>query len=182
VSLRLFVALDLPEAVRAELAAYRDTVADPAVWRPVGRDAFHVTLAFLGRRADDDAARVAALLPEHAAAPALRVAGALLLPPRRARVLTVGLEDPDGTLGGLQARVSADLAGAGLYVPERRPFRPHVTLARLRAGAGAPRAAPPPPPSVAFSGTAVTLYRSDLSPAGATYVPLAMRALGSASA
>jgi 2'-5' RNA ligase len=78
--------------------------------------------------------------------------------------------------------VSADLTAAGLYAPERRPFRPHVTLARLRAGAGAPRAVAPSPPPVAFAGTAVTLYRSDLSPAGATYVPLAVRALGSASA
>jgi RNA 2',3'-cyclic 3'-phosphodiesterase len=182
VSLRLFVALDLPETARAALAGYRDAVADPAVWRPVGEGAFHVTLAFLGRCADDDAARVAALLPDAAAAPALRVAGALLLPPRGARVLTVALEDRDGTLGALQARVGADLAAAGLYVPERRPFRPHVTLARLRAGARAPRALAVAPPPLAFAGTAVTLYRSDLARSGATYVPLAVRPLGSAAA
>ena len=183
-SLRLFVALDLPDAARAALADYRDAVAEPSVWRPVEPAAFHVTLAFLGRRSDDDAARVAALLPDGGAAPAQRVTGARLRPPRRARVLGVALEDPAGTLGALQAGLSAALAAAGLYVPERRPFRPHVTLARLRAGARAPRAiAPEPaPPALAFAGTAVTLYRSDLARSGATYVSLAVRTLGSISA
>ena len=134
-SLRLFVALDLPDPVRAELASYREAVADAEVWRPVDAAAFHITLAFLGHRPDEDAAAVAALLPAGGAAPGLRLAGALLLPPRRARVLTVAVEDVDGALAPLQAAVGDRLAAAGLFVPEKRPFRPHVTLARLRSGA-----------------------------------------------
>ena len=178
VSLRLFVALDLPDPVRAELASYRDAVAEAEVWRPVDAAAFHITLAFLGHRPDEDAAAVAALLPAGGAAPGLRLAGALLLPPRRARVLTVAVEDVDGALAPLQAAVSDRLAAAGLFVPEKRPFRPHVTLARLRSGARAPRAVAVEPPALAFSGTAVTLYRSHLGRGGATYEPLAVRPLG----
>ena len=177
-SLRLFVALDLPDPVRAELASYREAVADAEVWRPVDAAAFHITLAFLGHRPDEDAAAVAALLPAGGAAPGLRLAGALLLPPRRARVLTVAVEDVDGALAPLQAAVSDRLAAAGLFVPEKRPFRPHVTLARLRSGARAPRAVVLEPPALAFSGTAVTLYRSHLGRGGATYEPLAVRPLG----
>ena len=177
-SLRLFVALDLPDPVRAELASYRDAVADTEVWRPVDAAAFHITLAFLGHRPDEDAGAVAALLPAGGAAPGLRLAGALLLPPRRARVLTVAVEDAGGALAPLQAAVSDRLAAAGLFVPEKRPFRPHVTLARLRSGARAPRAVALEPPALAFAGTAVTLYRSHLGRGGATYEPLAVRPLG----
>jgi 2'-5' RNA ligase len=70
--------------------------------------------------------------------------------------------------------VSAALAAAGLYEPERRPFRPHATVARLRAGARPPRAAAhlDGPEPVAFAGEAVTLYRSRLSRSGARYEPL----------
>ena len=76
-------------------------------------------------------------------------------------------------------RLVAALAEAGLHEPERRRFRPHATVARLRAGARSPRS---PgigrPEPVAFAGEAVTLYRSRLSPAGARYEPLERVAVG----
>ena len=49
-ALRLFVALDVPPAVRSELATFRAAAADPAVWRPIADEALHLTLAFLGWR------------------------------------------------------------------------------------------------------------------------------------
>ena len=52
--LRLFVALELPEAVRSALVSFRDAAADPAIWRPVAPEAIHLTLAFLGRRDASD--------------------------------------------------------------------------------------------------------------------------------
>jgi 2'-5' RNA ligase len=102
----------------------------------------------------------------------------LLLPPRRARVLTVALADPSGALAGLQARVSGALEAAGVYTPESRPFRPHVTVARLRPRARAPRAAALQLDRREFSATAVTLYASRLHPSGARYEPLARAMLG----
>ncbi len=178
-SLRLFVALDLPEAARAALAAFRDEAADPAVWRPVPDVSLHVTLAFLGHRPDEHAGAVAGVLDGLAdhPAPTLSLDGALLLPPRRARVLSVALEDAGGALGRLQADVSEALAGAGLYEPEARPFRPHVTVARLRSGARAPRAIAASPGPLAFAAGAVVLYRSRLGRGGAAYEPLAVRTL-----
>ena len=47
---RLFVALDLPEAVRDGLAAWgRAELVDPAL-RPTRPESLHVTLVFLGDR------------------------------------------------------------------------------------------------------------------------------------
>jgi 2'-5' RNA ligase len=171
--LRLFVALDLPAAARAALAAFREAAADPDVWRPVGDEALHLTLAFLGARPEDDVARIEPVLRDAAgAAPPLRLAGALLLPPRRARVLCAAVEDRDGELAALQARVSAGLEAAGVYKPEARPFRAHATVARLRPRARAPREAGVDPEPIAFAGEAVTLYVSRLHPHGARYEPL----------
>ena len=175
--LRLFVALDLPGAARAALARFRDAAADPAVWRPLPEASFHVTLAFLGHRPEAEVDRVAAALrglePWRPLAAAL--GDGLLLPPRRARVLTVALADPAGVLGALQAEVSAGLAAAGLYQPEARPFRPHVTVARLRSGARPPRALDAAPEALSFTAGAVTLYRSRLGRGGAVYEPLFAR-------
>jgi RNA 2',3'-cyclic 3'-phosphodiesterase len=178
VSVRLFVALDVPDDARGALARFRDAAADPAIWRPVRDEALHLTLAFLGHRPEEDveaAAAVVAAVPD--AAPPLCLAGALLLPPRRARVLCAEVEDVHGVLAALQATVSERLEAAGLYTPERRPFRPHATVARLRTGARPPRSVDAAPEPLAFPGAAVTLYQSVLRREGAHYEPLARSAL-----
>ena len=173
-TLRLFVALDLPPGARAALAAFRDAAADPAVWRPVPDEALHLTLAFLGQRPEQDVAAIERVLAVAAGpAPRLRLGGALLLPPRRARVLCAEVEDLDGTLAELQARVSAGLAREGLYTPEKRPFRAHATVARLRPGERPPRALEAAPEPLEFHGEALTLYVSRLRPTGARYEKLA---------
>ena len=171
--LRLFVALELPEEAARELAALRAR-ADPEVWRPVPDAALHLTLAFLGPRPEEAVAACAAAVATAAGpAPALALGGAVLLPPRRARVLAVDVVDEDGELAALQRRVGDGLAGEGLYVPEARPFRPHVTVARLRPRARPPREPPEGPEPVRFRGTAATLFVSRLRPSGARYEALA---------
>jgi 2'-5' RNA ligase len=173
--LRLFVAADLPAAVRAALAAFRDA-SDPAIWRPVPDEALHVTLAFLGHLPEEAADAAAAVLDRAAGpAPRLLVGDPLVLPPRRGRVLCAALADPDGTLAALQQRVSEGLEAEGLYTPETRPFRAHATVARLRSGArpqrGVPRGGAALDP-LEFHADAVTLYRSHLRRGGARYEAL----------
>jgi 2'-5' RNA ligase len=176
---RLFVALDLPAGARAALAAFRDA-ADPAVWRPVADEALHVTLVFLGHRPEGASAHVADVVRTCAGpAAGLALGPALLLPPRRARALCAEVVDGSGALAALHERVVAALSEAGLHEPERRRFRPHATVARLRPGAPPPRSVPDDEPEhVAFAGAAVTLYRSRLSPSGARYEPLERVAIG----
>jgi 2'-5' RNA ligase len=176
---RLFVALALPDDVRAALADY-GAAADPEVWRAVPEASLHLTLAFLGARPPSDADAIAPLLQAEAGSPAPRLSlnDALLLPPRRARVLTVALDDADGTLAALQRRVAIALEALGVYTPERRPFRAHITVGRLRPHAPPPRDAPPAP-EAAFTAVRLTLYRSLLHPKGARYEPLTSAMLAS---
>jgi RNA 2',3'-cyclic 3'-phosphodiesterase len=171
--LRLFAALELPPAALDALEAFRAT-ADSDVWRPVARESLHVTLAFLGATDAELAGPAGEALRSAATGPAPRLAlgGALLLPPRRARVLAVKLDDPDGTLAGLQARVAEALAATGAYAPEGRAFRAHVTVARLRPRARAPRAVGGAPETVTFTAPTLTLFSSRTHPAGARYEAL----------
>jgi 2'-5' RNA ligase len=175
-SLRLFAALELPRTAVAALEAFRDAAADPQLWRPLPAESLHVTLAFLGATDESVVPRLEAALRASPGpttrAPRLRLAGSLLLPPRRPRVLCVALDDLDGTLAQLQARVSDALAATGAYTPESRPFVPHVTVARLRPGARAPRVVDVAPERLEFRGEALTLFVSRLSPRGARYEPL----------
>lgn len=171
-TLRLFVALELPDEARRALGSFRDR-ADPGVWRPVRDEALHLTLAFLGQRPAGDVDVVGGVLRGVELAPLPLALGAgLLLPPRRARVLCAAVSDGSGGLGALQAAVSSGLAAAGVYEPGTRPFRAHATVARLRSGARAPRAIEDGPEPVAFAGGPLTLFRSRLGRGGAVYEPL----------
>jgi 2'-5' RNA ligase len=174
---RLFVALDLPVAVRTALAGWADEAAPPAV-RRVARDNLHVTLAFLGSRDADEAAVAGRLLAEHVRPlDALHTAGALWLPPRRPGVLSVALRTHDG-LSTLQADLAGALERAIGFEPEARPFRPHVTVGRVPRGTRLDtRRELAAPPQLSFAPPALTLYRSHTGPGGARYEPLARVAL-----
>jgi 2'-5' RNA ligase len=167
--LRLFVAADLPSAVRAVCARWRDgVVGERAALRPVADANLHVTLSFLGWREAGVAESVAGALAE-VAAPArdLALGGARWLPLRRPRVLALGLDDRAGELGRLR-----DAVARAVGDEDRRPFVPHVTVARVR---GRERVSPEelaPPRAVRFDAAALTLYRSRAGPGGSLYEPL----------
>ena len=179
-SARLFAALELPAPVRDALGAFgRAAAADDFALRAVRDDALHVTLAFLGHRALDDIDPARDAVREVAApVPDLALGDALWLAPRRPHVLTVEVADATGALLALQERVVAALVEAVGYEPDRRRFRPHVTVARVRRGAAPRQRGLPDAPSASFAGEAVTLYRSWLGGGPARYealerVPLA---------
>jgi len=171
----MFVALDLPERERAALAAWRDALmADRRDLRPVREEALHVTLVFLGWQ-DGSAAEAIAARLESAPAPLLRPHGVRPLPPRDPRLFALDMIDEGGRATALQARLSDALATEGWYRPEKRPFWPHVTLARVRRGERRVPGLPdhPAPPAEPLSARRLTLYRSTLRPEGALYEPLA---------
>jgi 2'-5' RNA ligase len=180
----MFVALDLPAAARGELSAWRDeVVAGRRDLRPVAPEALHVTLVFLGwqdESAADAIARAAFEAAPAAPAPLLRAAGLRPLPPRDPRLFALDLDDEDGRAGALQATVSDALAGGRWYRPEKRPFWPHVTLARVKRGERrvAPLPEQPAPPARPFAAAELTLYRSTLRPQGAVYEVLARTVVG----
>ena len=167
---RLFVALELPEATRARTAAL---LAPQEGLRPAAERSLHVTLAFLGWRAEEDVERIGTLTGEAVAGRSpvrLVPAEVRAVPPRRPRLFALDLHDPDRGCAELQAAVADALAGAELYEPEKRPFWPHVTLARVRRGQRVRRVAAGDPPAP-FRADRVVLYRSTLGPDGAVYDP-----------
>jgi 2'-5' RNA ligase len=99
------------------------------------------------------------------------------LPPRRPRLFALDLGDPDGGCGRLQQAVSDALEAGRFYKPEKRPFWPHVTLARVKRNLRAAPLPADPPPLAPFHGARLTLYRSTLRPQGALYESLASRLL-----
>jgi RNA 2',3'-cyclic 3'-phosphodiesterase len=179
---RLFVALDLPEEVRAGIERWSTgALTDPAL-RPVAPESLHITLAFLGYRPEKEIEEIAAAMGESVApAPWIELHEPEQRPPRgRARLFALPAISP-GT-ERLQAGLGANLVRARLYEPEKRGFWPHVTLARVRLegrGSRRPRLVEKAPKGLPaslsdpFLGVRMTLYRSLLQPQGARYVPLA---------
>ena len=182
----MFLALDLPEDPRDRLVEWRDVILDGRRdVRPVRPEALHVTLVFLGWQDESVAERIAEAafgsLPA-APAPLLAPTGVRPVPPRDARLFALDLDDEGGRATALQAAVSDALEAGGWYRPEKRPFWPHITLARVKRGERrvAPPPDRPPPPAEAFDAAVVTLYRSTLRPQGALYEPLARTVAGDA--
>jgi 2'-5' RNA ligase len=183
--LRLFVAVDVPDDVKASLteaiAPFQQRIPGARWTRPTG---WHVTLKFLGstwprlvdpvKEAVGEAAGRAAPfrtgLTELGAFPSAR----------RARVLWAGLSDAEGRFASLVS--SLDELLEEHFMPEKRAYTPHLTVARLQT----PRALDEFVPELAgtavasrsFDVTGLVLYRSHLSRQGSTYEPLVEAAFG----
>jgi RNA 2',3'-cyclic 3'-phosphodiesterase len=183
---RLFLALDLPADARSRLVEWRDlALASRGDVRPVTPDALHVTLVFLGWQDESAAERIAqaafSALPA-GPPPRLTAAGVRSVPPRDPRLFALDLADEERRATELHGRVSAALEAGGWYRPEKRPFWPHVTLARVkrRERRVPPLADRPAPPTEPFETSVVTLYKSTLRPQGSLYEPLARTVAGDA--
>jgi 2'-5' RNA ligase len=178
-TLRTFVALPLPDELRAAVAetaaALRAAVGERDV-RWVRPEGVHLTLAFLGDTTTAQVAQVRDGLEQVAGANRpvpLRLDRVGVFPhARRPRVFWVGIRDDADALHTLQRAVTAMLTPLG-WAPDRRPFTAHLTLGRVRGGA---RVAPPPADvPVTQAGCtvdSVVLYRSELRRDGARYTVL----------
>ena len=183
-SARVFVAIDVGDAVRAEAARVIqvitnkiDAVKTPPKVTWVKPSALHVTLRFIG---EVDEAVLPALCQQ--LAPPFEMApfevewrGIGAFPsPRHPRALWLGVVGGGEPLGALEAAVSRRLAGT--IDPESRPLLPHLTLGRIKmAGAGVDW--PKVLQSVEVRGARsmvdrVTLYRSHLTQRGPHYTGL----------
>jgi 2'-5' RNA ligase len=173
---RLFVALDLPPQAHSELLRWRSNLTVAESLRLVAPDALHATLCFLGWRHSDEIEEIGDAcdaVVRAANAPSLFLGDALWLPPRRPRVLAVGLLDHRGALKHLQASLADALSAGGWYTPEKRPYLAHVTVARVPSQTKVSARELASPRRLEFSAPAVTLYRSRLGSGGAQYEPLA---------
>jgi 2'-5' RNA ligase len=186
--MRLFVAIDIDEAIRERLARFLDGVrgfapAHDVRW--VRPESLHLTLKFIGEAGPERAQQIQrALSAVRAQTAELSFKGYGFFPtPKAPRVFWIGIQ-AGPNLPTLAAVVDAALAPFNT-TRERAPYTPHLTLAR--AGSGRPQHGPGDAPSPRFQklqeklagapepefGTMTAreffLYESKLSPAGAEY-------------
>jgi RNA 2',3'-cyclic 3'-phosphodiesterase len=194
--MRLFVALDIDDSIRAGIARFLDGVrgfAPDARW--VQPESLHVTLKFIGEKTEDDVEKIkSALETIEAGAVEMNIRGYGFFPgARAARVFWVGV-DRGAKLTSLARTVDETLAL--LDIPkEEHAFNAHLTLARSAGRSGSPRrekgdnpnrgfqrlqeklAALPAPEFGTITAREFFLYRSQLSPSGSKYAKLAQFAL-----
>jgi 2'-5' RNA ligase len=189
-TVRAFVAVELPEDVLAHLEAVQRGLrqslgrAESAIrWtRPEG---VHLTLQFLGDVPRRQIAGIEAALRKACSGPRpaqVRTAGLGVFPnPNRPRVLWIGLEGDLQPLFDVERAIGNALSPLG-YEPDK-PFKPHLTLGRVREHARPDevaaiaetiaQAAKHPPSAVSFTADVVSLMQSTLQPGGAVYRQLA---------
>jgi RNA 2',3'-cyclic 3'-phosphodiesterase len=136
--MRLFAAFELDNAARAGVASEQQRIrrllgaSGDQKW--IAPERMHVTIAFLGNVEEPLLAPVVHVLstPINFAPFALTFAGLGVFPDRRApRVIWLGTTTGSEAASGVQRVAAGRLLDAGVEL-ERRPFHPHVTLARWR--------------------------------------------------
>lgn len=183
---RTFIAVELDQAVKAELQRVRTWLGDQVPARTirwVNVDGIHLTLKFLGDTPTDRVADVEAALARVADATqpfTVTIGGVGCFPnARQPRVVWVGVQEATGDLLRLQEAVEAQVAPLG-FPTERRPFSPHLTLGRVQRYASGSEARRIGEVVLASSvGTLarmqaleVSYIKSDLQPSGAVYTTL----------
>ena len=172
---RAFFGLPVPEAQRAPMAGFLTACATAAPqfrWTPAAN--LHLTIRFIG---NVDRALVEAIADRLAARPLDAIdleLGSIgtFGHGRHVRVVWQGLRAGAEPVAALAAQVDAECVAAGL-VGEKRPFQPHLTLARARVRDGAELPPLPDPPGLStWRATGLVLFASRLSRTGATYEPL----------
>ena len=177
---RMFLALDLPErraATSSSGGATRSWRSRTDV-RPVRPEALHVTLVFLGWQDESAAERIADGRVRRAAGAGRRRALAADRGASRSRRATRACSRSTSTTRAaaptaLQAAMSDALEAGGWYRPEKRPFWPHITLARVKRGE---RRVPPPPAEPAPPAEPVRGERAHALPLDAAAAGRALRA------
>lgn len=186
--MRLFLAINLPAEVRREVgaatAALR-TCAPELAWVDDAR--LHFTLKFLGEqpaeRVPELQAAIAGVAARHREL-LMALSGVGAFPNfRRARVVWMGVTN-EPRLELLHHDVETSCEKLGFEI-EARPFRPHLTLARVKQPLdeerlrALSRAAKQTDYATDFIVRSIDLMQSDLSIAGPTYTTLVSAALRS---
>ena len=134
---RLFIALDVSEAIRRKLhAAVAGLPAGDSKINFVAADNIHLTLHFLGEVADErlmDVHRAVETAAGQVGPFEMAVAGLRAVPAQgRLRMIWAGVTEPTGRLARLHELLGVGLDEAGFSTDHRR-FSPHITLARVRS-------------------------------------------------
>jgi 2'-5' RNA ligase len=181
--MRTFIAIEIPEGIKQEMAKAQEKLKASGVeagWtRPEG---IHLTLKFLGDVPEAKVPDIRAALTgavQNTGAFDLAVAGAGAFPNgKNARVAWLGVTGDLDRLSTLQARVEDAMEKVG-FGREDRPFTPHLTLARIKYIRSRDRwlATLESIKDIRLPGFTVEhvrLMKSELRPSGAVYTEMAV--------
>jgi 2'-5' RNA ligase len=185
---RLFVAVELPQTWLDALASVQTHLgraleaAGASGLRWVRPEGIHLTLKFLGETEPSRLPQLEEALADAVSSPpSLRLAlseAGCSSSGRRVRLVWVGLAGGVDRIALLATRVDDACAGLG-FERERRPFAPHLTLARVPEGVMLDRDVLAPHlrslrlDAAPFEVERVSLMRSHLGPGGARYERIA---------
>lgn len=187
-TLRAFIAIELPDNVRAALHGVQEQLKInrfKATW--TRSENIHLTLKFLGDIRRDKVEPIARVI-KHAAEDCrpltLRSQAIGFFPGvKNPRVLWTGLSGETNTLAKLQAEIDKGLVDLG-FLKDKKPFTGHLTLGRIKGG-GKPELFIDimkrfqNMTTDTFIVDSVNLYLSRLMPSGPIYSKLFSAALGS---
>lgn len=131
---RIFIAINLPEDIRNKLVDYQNKWRDlPARW--LSPDNIHITLEFLGYLTDQELTEVCRITKEVVGGHnsfSVNLNKIMYGPPNKIppRMVWVG-GDKSKEISDLRKDLEKSLLETIRFVPENRPFAPHITLARI---------------------------------------------------
>lgn len=185
---RLFVAVEPSAEAREWLAEVRSDLRSLAEASKIRAryprpENLHLTLRFIGETSEDRVGEIADALAPLGSTDRfeIRFSGLGAFPnEKKSRVVWVGLAGGTEQLKSLAEQVDRCLQGVGI-APEERPYRPHLTLARMKKGSeNTTRLIESVSRREGVSSLVreVVLFQSDLGPEGARYTPRAQFPLG----
>ena len=179
---RLFIAVDISDEVRHAAGRYIQEISNRfahvrAKW--AAAETLHLTLKFLGSVEADLIAPLTEILDRVSTDTRpfeVTISGAGVFPSAsRPRVIWLGVNDASGEMSDLARRLDIQMAELGFEL-EKREFKPHLTLARIRdprmaADLGRAHCASDFGP-IRFSSGESVIYESHLGRAGSWYEKL----------
>ena len=174
--LRLFVAVEPPREMRAQLYAALGSLRERyegVKWEQ--EDKLHFTLKFLGEVSEAVVPQIEASLQRIAEAtrsfPAAFGGVGCFPSLSRPRIIWAGLRQGGQEMSALQTKIERELVAIG-FEPERKPFRPHLTVGRIKRRVRLMNLDEHELPARVFTIGEVLLKKSKLTPRGSLYTNL----------
>lgn len=182
--IRSFLAFELPVAIREQIRAISKELkktALPVRWVTI--DNIHLTILFLGSVDEDilsDVEEKVNMVVKGFSAFKTKLNAVGVFPHwKRPRVIWIGLDGDIERLSDFRNEVQEELKVLG-FMPEKRPFRPHLTLGRFKGPINRDEDIKwiceryRDITSEVYQLNELILYKSDLKPDGPAYTKMAM--------
>ncbi len=176
---RIFTAIDISSEARRRVSDYIETLRKEFSNLRVGwekTEKLHLTMKFLGDASDEQLEKLSEAIEKMAREISnlkLRISETGVFPsPSNARILWLGLQDEEGSLRKLNEILESECEAVG-FAREKRNFKAHLTIARLREPQKskelAQRHLQNEFEAVDFVAGEIVIYESKLLPQGSVY-------------